>query len=309
MKIEQRPTVVGEVLFDCFPDGSNILGGAPFNVAWHLHGLGLSPLMVTSVGDDALGRRVLDTMEKWGMDTSGVQVTKQNQTGRVTVTFADGEPSYDIVTDQAYDHLDAMQAKSSIDKKKIDKNKYSMLYHGTLIARSPHSQAVLKELKHHLGLPIFVDINLRPPWWQLKTVKESISGASWVKMNQDELATVMDNRNMGTSDIQATAERLFAEYELEMLIVTLGAKGAFCVSKAGTIQGAPAQASKVVDTVGAGDSFSAVMIAGVIQDWPRALTLKRALDFAAAICEIRGATTSDRHLYENFLSQWYTHHE
>lgn len=302
--IPQRPALFGEVLFDCFPDGSNILGGAPFNVAWHLHGFGLSPLMITGVGDDPLGKRVLDTMEKWGMDTGGVQVTKQNQTGRVTVTFTDGEPSYDIVTDQAYDHVDAMQAKSSIDKNKSDKNKYSMLYYGTLIARSPHSQHVLKELKNHLQLPSFVDINLRPPWWQLQTVKESIRDAHWVKMNQDELTTVMECNKKGEGDVPATAERLFAEYELEMLIVTLGARGAFCVSNEGITQGAPAHASEVVDTVGAGDSFSAVVIAGLIQDWPLAVTLQRALEFAAAICEIRGATTTDHRLYENFLSQW-----
>ena len=65
--VEGRPVVIGEVLFDCFPDGSTVLGGAPFNVAWHLQAFGLRPLVVTRVGDDALGERVLTTMESWRM--------------------------------------------------------------------------------------------------------------------------------------------------------------------------------------------------------------------------------------------------
>ena len=78
-----RPLVFGEVLFDRFPDGSELLGGAPFNVAWNLHGLGLRPLLIGAVGDDDLGRRVLAAMDSWGMGRSGVQVVAGRETGIV----------------------------------------------------------------------------------------------------------------------------------------------------------------------------------------------------------------------------------
>ena len=76
------PVVFGEVLFDCFPDGKTVLGGAPFNVAWHLQGLGLQPLFVSAVGNDAQGEEVRRTMQSWGMATTGLQTRAAFPTGR-----------------------------------------------------------------------------------------------------------------------------------------------------------------------------------------------------------------------------------
>ena len=82
--LDATPLVFGEVLFDHFPDGSRVLGGAPFNVAWHLQGFGLDPLVVTAVGADRTGREAVETMAAWGMSTEGVQVDRTHPTGRVT---------------------------------------------------------------------------------------------------------------------------------------------------------------------------------------------------------------------------------
>ena len=71
-KKRNRPIIFGEVLFDCFPDGSRVLGGAPFNVAWHLQAFGAEPLFVSRVGNDPMGRKIRDAMLQWGMDTSGL---------------------------------------------------------------------------------------------------------------------------------------------------------------------------------------------------------------------------------------------
>ena len=111
----------------------------------------------------------------------------------------------------------------------------------------------------------------------------------------------MDHSSIGKTDYQALSTQCFNHYNLDLLIVTLGEEGAFLLSAEGLIEGSPVMAKQLVDTVGAGDSFSAVIIAGLVKQLPIKLLLQRALEFSAAICEIRGATTTNRALYDSFL--------
>ena len=105
-----RPVLVGEVLYDIFTDGTEVLGGAPFNVAWNLHGLGCPPLFVSRVGTDARGEAVVDGMASWGMDVAGLQRDAHRETGTVRVRFDDGQPSFEIVADRAWDHVEVEAA-------------------------------------------------------------------------------------------------------------------------------------------------------------------------------------------------------
>lgn len=291
-----RPIVFGEVLFDCFPDGTSVLGGAPFNVAWHLQGFGLNPLMISSVGDDETGHTVLRTMEHWNMDTSGIQISKSFPTGQVKIEINEGEPSYDILAHQAYDNISFNNISSNFDNEQC-----SLIYHGSLIRRESASRDALQQLISQCKLPVFVDINLRPPWWQIEDVRAVLHAAQFVKLNIHELAAVMDLPSIGKTDYQTLSKQCFSLYDLDLLIVTLGEEGAFILSSEGIIKGTPVMAKQFVDTVGAGDSFSAVIIAGLAKQLPIKLLLQRALEFSAAICEIRGATTTNRSLYESFL--------
>ncbi|MDK2873302.1 MAG: fructokinase [Desulfomicrobiaceae bacterium] len=145
-----RPILFGEALFDCFPDGKRILGGAPFNVAWHLTGLGNAPLFITRVGSDAPGMEVRRAMEDWGMDTRGVQVDPTLPTGSVRITFVHGEPQYDILAHQAYDAID--------DPLLPDTLRPAFLYHGSLAVRGAgqtSSRATLQTLVQKLRAPSF----------------------------------------------------------------------------------------------------------------------------------------------------------
>lgn len=290
------PVVFGEVLFDCFPDGSAVLGGAPFNVAWHLHGMGLTPLMITSVGDDEHGELVLDKMHQWGMDTSAVQVTSKYPTGQVIVSFNEGEPSYEIVPDQAYDHVMLEPVRMAMDNKA-----HALLYHGTLVMRTQHTKENITALIKDYKLPTFVDVNLRAPWWNEQDIQSAVASAKWVKLNEDELATVTDSSIQNESQMRSAAQAFYHKHDLELLIITLGEKGALCLHQEEFVQGDPVPAKNVVDTVGAGDSFSAVMIAGIIRQWSLEKTLNRALAFASAVCQMRGATSLDKRLYEEYL--------
>jgi fructokinase len=290
-----RPIVFGEVLFDHFLDHRTVLGGAPFNVAWHLQGFGARPLFVSRVGDDREGATVRRRMSDWGLDLAGLQVDPLRPTGAVEVTFDDGEPGFNIVPDQAYDHIDAAAAMRAVQDISA-----ALLYHGSLITRSPASRQALNQLRRLADLPAFVDVNLRPPWWTPALVKAALGGARWAKLNDDELRIVMDD------DVESAAdpEALRRTYRLDTVIVTRGAAGADVATAAGVTHGEPVPVPDLVDTVGAGDAFSAVMILALLEAWPVSTALARALGFASAICGMRGATGDSRALYDKHLQAW-----
>jgi fructokinase len=277
------------------PDGARVLGGAPFNVAWHLEAFGLRPLMITRVGTDDSGDEVLTAMASWGMDTSGVQRDGVHPTGLVQVELEDGEPTFHILPDQAYDHLDRELAVKLVSGESCD-----LMYHGSLVSRGEDSRSALDGVKESTGLPVFVDVNLRDPWWQRGDVFASVDQARWVKLNEAELELLA-----GSSDGE-TAEAFRSDHGLNAVIVTRGEGGAVVVDGNGTFGAAPPTRVEVVDTVGAGDAFSAMFILGLVKGWSTGLILERALEFAAAVCTVPGATTVDRRIYDEFegLGWW-----
>jgi fructokinase len=294
-----RPVILGEVLFDAFPDGSRVLGGAPFNVAWHLQAFGLAPLMITRVGEDAAGRRVRDAMETWGMDTSGLQIDREAATGEVRVHLEDGEPDFEILADRAWDRLDGGTALSALAG-----NRYSLLYHGSLIARGERSRSALRAIREGTDLPVFMDVNLRDPWWTSERVLGLLTGVRWAKLNRHELLRLQDRSDADGSDLEGLATRSRERLDLEQLIVTNGAEGALVRSRDTTFERRPPAQVEVVDTVGAGDAFSAVWILGLARRWDPETTLRRALEFAAEICHQRGATIDDPALYQRTIDTW-----
>ena len=294
-----RPVVVGEVLFDVFPDGTKVLGGAPLNVAWHLHAFGFEPLLLSRVGDDDLGGAVLDTLDAWGMDCSGLQIDTEAPTGTVTVELDGGVPRFDIVGNQAYDRLDGDAARDAIGNFRP-----TLLYHGSLIARERASDRALRSIRERAGAPIFVDVNLRRPWWSVETVSSLVRGARWVKLNTDELRLLSDRTASGAAGSELAAAELARRHGIDELVVTCGDRGAFVWLGDRSVAGRPPAAIDVVDTVGAGDAFSSVWIAGLLSGWDTETTLVRALEFAAAICGLRGATTDDRKLYDRKREAW-----
>jgi fructokinase len=284
----------GEVLFDMFPDGSVALGGAPFNVAWHLQAFGLQPLLISRVGADALGRRVGAAMLEWGMDRSGLQVDSAHPTSTVNITFNDGEPEFDIVADRAIDYIDRYAIPPYWTTRP--------LYYGTLAMRRSVSKETLWELKGNSEGLCFMDVNLRPPWWSLNEVVKALDGASCIKVNRDELDQIVQSG----STLEEKIEWLLARTTAQTVLVTRGKEGAMVFMSDGTQAAvAPTLASKVVDTVGAGDAFSAVMLMGLIKQWPIDVTLSRAQSFASSIVGVRGGVVHDKKFYSNFSQQWH----
>ena len=296
----QRPIVFGEVLFDRFPDGSEVLGGAPFNVAWHLAAFGLDPLLVTRIGDDEPGRRVLEAMARRGLDTAGVQVDPGAPTGTVRVLLDPAGPGFEIPPNQAFDNIDADQALAAAGPAAA-----ALLYHGSLAVRAPASAAALATLREALAVPRFVDVNLRAPWWEADAVRRLAAAAAVIKLNDDELPALLGDAAGGTGGIDALAGRARSVLGADWLVVTLGAEGALVVTADGErLRESPPDDVAVVDTVGAGDALSAVMIAGRLRRWSPGTALRRAVAFASRICGVRGAVPDDPAFYEPTLATW-----
>jgi len=291
---QDRPVVFGEVLFDSFPDGSDVLGGAPFNVAWNLRMLGGAPLFVGAVGADALGDRVRAAMAAAGLDPRGLQVIPNAPTGRVQVTFEAGEPRYDILADQAYDRVDPAALEAVIA------DPVPLLYHGSLALRAEPSRSACDWLARHARRR-FVDVNLRAPWYEPGAVVEELRGTDYVKLNQDELRELAP----GADDAARVAGLIENAGIREAVILTAGAEGAAIHTAAGRRFEQPApEVENLQDPVGAGDAFASVVILGVLKAWPWPVTLERALGFAARVCTLQGATTADADFYTAARRSW-----
>lgn len=291
--MKQSIAIFGEVLFDQFPDNQQVLGGAPFNVAWHLQAFGASPCFISRVGNDAKATVIKNAMQTWGMDLNQLQIDNEHSTGVVQVAFNNGEPSYDIVANQAYDFIAADD---------LDLNRqYDVLYHGTLAMRHCCSAQALAVLKNNHRGKVFVDVNLRAPWWQLLDIEQQLHHTHWLKLNHEELQQLQPSN----LPLKEAMVQFLTRHSLETLIVTCGAQGAVALSLSGEwIEIKPATQLAVVDTVGAGDAFAAVLLLGLQRNWALAVTMERAQSFASILVTQRGAIVQDLGFYQPFVDAW-----
>ncbi|MDX1352593.1 MAG: PfkB family carbohydrate kinase [Thiomicrorhabdus sp.] len=285
--------VFGEVLFDCFTQQQQqeqVLGGAPFNICWHLQALGDNPIFISRVGRDDLGTKIIQQAESWGIAINNIQVDDQNPTGLVEVTFTNNEPHYEIKKNSAYDFIE--HSKIQLD------NVQGILYHGTLALRSDLAKNEFQKLVDSGDWQIFLDVNLRAPWWEKQSLIKWIRQAKWVKLNQDEL------RELGFK--QACLKEAIAafkdEFANEQVIVTQGAKGVTVLTADGFFNEIPNKVDQFVDAVGAGDAFTAVYIHGLMKNWPITKTLTMAQALASKIIGIRGATAQHKTFYQSLVA-------
>ena len=292
MNSNEHIVIFGEVLFDCFTDGSRVLGGAPFNVAWNLKALGAHPLLISRIGNDEMGHQILNSMIDWGLSTDGVQIDETYPTGSVKVHIENHEPHFDILNPVAFDFIDA----SYIPYLPLN----GIIYHGSLALRNEISKQALESLLAQMDARIFVDVNLRSPWWDKSLIENICHSANWLKLNQHELEMLTSNGNE-----QQRITQLFAAANIKEVILTQAEQGAMSITPEGELNRiTPKVSQRFVDAVGAGDAFSSVILLGKYLSWPSNVTMQRAQEFASGIVSIRGATTTDKQFYQSFLEQW-----
>jgi fructokinase len=212
-----------------------------------------------------------------------------------------GAHRFEILPLQAYDFIDAATALDAV--RSIDP---SLLYFGTLCQRHDVSRQALRTVFGCTPAPRFLDINLREPWYEAGTIEFSLRHAHFLKLNTEELEILSEVSRIHGITLQDRAEKLLRTFGIGHLIVTCGEDGAWRMDEHGEIHGVQDRKRRldIVDTVGAGDGFSAVCILGMMRRWPVAVALRRADAFAAAICGIRGAVPDLEDFYQPFLKEW-----
>ncbi|MES2580540.1 MAG: carbohydrate kinase [Pseudomonadota bacterium] len=292
--------VFGEVLADIFPD-QTVLGGAPFNVARHLQAFGLHPVMITRTGHDALRTQFLQEMQRLKMDVSGLQIDAKYPTGQVKVKMTSDGHQFEILENQAYDHIHA-----GITHMVTMSLKPEMVYFGTLAQRSMPSRLALDKFLEDGKCPRFLDVNLRAPFYNKHTIKRSLLRSDIVKLNEEELVIIAKYFKIDSTHKHDSAKQLAAEFGIEQIIVTAGAQGAWMVAGEKVIETKAVSTTQVplIDTVGAGDAFSAVCMVANTLNWDHATMIDRANEFASAICGIRGGAPTDTDFYTPFINHW-----
>jgi fructokinase len=176
-----------------------------------------------------------------------------------------------------------------------------LLYHGSLALRSARSRESLLALRATEPGTVFVDVNLRDPWWDTEAVSVLLDGAHWGKFNEHELDLLAPT---GGSEAER-AHALIERHGLHALLLTGGERGASLFTADGEqLRTRPDKVAEVVDTVGAGDAFAAVILLGILREWPLQTSLDRAQNFASAVVGQRGATVHDPAFYTPFANAW-----
>ncbi len=284
--------VLGEILTDRFVDYERI-GGAPFNFAFHLKQMGWPVRFITRVGDDARGRGISRMLVKNGFVATDIQIDPHHRTGLVDVSLdRDGIPQFDIREDAAYDHIDlppmAVEDKAGIE----------LFYFGSLIQRTANGRKQVCRLLDDkpAGAKCFCDINLRLPHVHEEAIHACLRLADILKLNADELKAVGSRRGGPLTAEQAVAW-LMRNYGIDTVALTLGSQGSRVFTGQEDFTAPPAAVAGIVDTVGAGDAYAAVLAAGILRSWPMHRTLALATRFAADICALPGAVPEESDIY------------
>ena len=284
----RKPRILscGEVLWDLFPEGARF-GGAPANFACHAARLGGDVTMLSAVGNDMRGAEAVTILRGFGVETTLVQRIADALTGSVGVSVdAAGKPSFEIHAGSAWDLIDwtdALEAKVS----EVD-----AIYFGTLGQRGAVSRATIRramELARERGILRVLDVNLRSPFYDAALIRESIAHASVLKLSDEELSEVATACGIALdTKPEATLRSLLTRFGLHLVVMTRGAEGALFVSPNGVID-QPGIPTTVVDTVGAGDSFTAAFVLGILRGDAPEVLLQKACEIASAVCSQSGA--------------------
>lgn len=290
--------VLGEALVDEFHDGP-VAGGAPFNVARSIAALGAPALFISRIGaDDANGRFVLDSAQRYGLAPQGLQRDASHATGRVSVhEKPGGGHSFEIHGDAAWDHLEVAPAQALLDEAGA-----GVIYFGSLIQRHAASRAAIRSLvKGFTGLRL-LDLNQRPGTDTPELAAESLMLADWVKVNDEELLRLAAWFAEGASGEARQVAALMDRFALQRLLLTCGADGWRFYGSGGALlaQGLGERQPHLVDTVGAGDAFTATLLAGLALGRDLPTTLALANRYASFICGVRGPLPADPQL----LTPW-----
>ena len=290
---------IGEILFDNFPKYRRI-GGAPFNFAYHAKGLGLPVRFVSRVGKDEPGGEILSILSRAGFQKEDLQSDPVRPTGAVQVELdGQGVPSFTILEDVAYDHIEFDRHIGTILEARP-----SLIYFGSLIQRTEHGYSTLHQIleNRHPDARCLYDMNLRPGCIRRRILERSLQAADVLKLNEEELKTaagMFDIPDTGPDGVPALMER----FDLSIVALTRGAEGSELFVEGDRFGTEAPEPSKIADTVGAGDAYTAMLATGLLKRWHPERILSAAARFSCRICSIEGAIPDSDDFYRDFRAE------
>ncbi len=275
---------MGEALWDVLPEGKKI-GGAPANFAYHVSQFGLPSCVVSAIGDDALGKEIIENFTSKGLDQLIAEVPYPTGTVQVEIDQT-GIPLYDIKENVAWDnipyteHLDALAKRTKAVC-------FGSLAQRNVVSRNTINHFLDTMPKDDDSLIVF-DVNLRQGFYNKEILCKSMQNCNILKINDEELITVSRMFGYPGIDLQDKCWILLGKYNLKMLILTCGINGSY-VFTPGNVSFQPTPKVEVADTVGAGDSFTAAFIASILKGKSVTEAHTIAVKTSAFVCTQKGA--------------------
>lgn len=275
---------MGEALWDVLPEGKKI-GGAPANFAYHVSQFGLPSCVVSAIGDDALGKEIIENFTSKGLDQLIAEVPYPTGTVQVEIDQT-GIPLYDIKENVAWDnipyteHLDALAKRTKAVC-------FGSLAQRNVVSRNTINHFLDTMPKDDDSLIVF-DVNLRQGFYNKEILCKSMQNCNILKINDEELITVSRMFGYPGIDLQDKCWILLVKYNLKMLILTCGINGSY-VFTPGNVSFQPTPKVEVADTVGAGDSFTAAFIASILKGKSVTEAHSIAVKTSAYVCTQKGA--------------------
>jgi fructokinase len=264
-------TCFGEVLWDIFPNESKI-GGAPLNVAFRLKTFGNNVAIISAVGKDALGEKLIQFLDDNLINTRYIQTLDDFETGKVIVSLDEaGTAAYEIEFPAAWDHIQiSKEVLAQVEQSKV-------FIFGSLACRNTVSKNTLFELLEVAKFKVF-DVNLRPPYFSMEILSTLMSKATFIKFNEEEIDLIAKNLGADFSSIEDNMTFISNSFGAKYVCVTKGGDGAILLSEEDFYYNSGYKII-VKDTVGAGDSFLATLINRLLTN----VKPQSALDYACAV--------------------------
>ena len=285
---------IGEVLWDLLPDGKQP-GGAPGNFAYHAMQLGFESYAVSAIGKDELGSEIEVFLKSKKLNTILQHV--DYPTGIVEVLLdSSGVPTYNICENVAWDNIIL-----DMEMKNLARETDAVCF-GTLAMRNDVSRKSINnfvDLVPDYSCKIF-DINLRQHYYSKELIESCLDKCNIFKINDDEISVLMRMFNMKYLDEKSFSKFLIEQYDLKILILTKGEKGSIVITKAGEISEKQTPRVKVIDTVGAGDAFTAAFVGGIMRGDSISEAHNSAVQISAYVCSCQGAMPD----YKDLVIKW-----